>query len=164
MPHSTTSSSYSRESSVPRSNTKLTGDVEGEIKSGLDKFPDRTDSPSLRGLNIRAMSPGGLNGYGIGLNGGAHLNADRWLPRTDTSKGVRFGSVPSTTTPRTGGLANGHARQKSIGEAFRTIKRRRGSVGQNAHELADALRAPISPRLIVCRRTTSLANFPFSIG
>ncbi|KAI3323909.1 triose-phosphate transporter [Xylariaceae sp. AK1471] len=143
MPHSTTSSSYSRESSVPRSNQRLLGDYDGDANTGLEKFPDHIDSPSMRG--IRTLSPGGLNGYGIGLNGGAHLNTDRWLPRTDASRGVRF-SPSSASTPSA--FRAGHGRQRSIGEAFRTIKERNGSVSQNAHEIADALRAPISPTLI----------------
>lgn len=43
-----------------------------------------------------------------------------------------------------------HGRQKSLGDAFRTIRARNGSMSQNAHEIADALRAPVSPKLVVC--------------
>jgi solute carrier family 35 protein E1 len=122
------------------------GDAEAN-NSGLEKFPDHIDSPSMRGLGLLPISPGGLNAYGVGLNGGAHLNGDRWLPQRDpsASKGVRWGSL----APSTPIASRGHGRQKSIGDAFRTIKERRGSVSQNAHEIADALRAPISPRLVV---------------
>lgn len=55
--------------------------------------------------------------------------------------------------------ANGSARnpkhrpRKSISEAITTIRTRNGSVSANAQELAEALRAPVSYRLIVCRRT-----------
>ncbi|KAI8634408.1 TPT-domain-containing protein [Xylariaceae sp. FL1651] len=145
MPHSTTSGSYSRESSVPRSSAKSLGDNDGDASSGLEKFPDHIDSPSIRGLGLRPISPVGLNGYGAGLNGGAHLNGDRWLPRRElsASRGVRWGQLGSSAP-----ASRGHGRQKSIGEAFRTIRDRNGSVSQNAHEIADALRAPISPRLI----------------
>lgn len=47
------------------------------------------------------------------------------------------------------GAARGHARQKSLSDAFRTIRTRNGSFSQNAHEIADALKAPVSPKLIV---------------
>lgn len=146
MPHSTASGPYSRESSVSRSNSKTPGapgDGDGDTGSGLEKFPDHIDSPSMRNLVARSLSPGGLNGYGIGLNGAARLNGNRWLPAA--SKNVRWGpSGLSTPLPPRGG----HSQQKSISEAFRTIRDRRGSVSQNAHEIADALKAPVSAKLI----------------
>ncbi|PHH65411.1 hypothetical protein CDD81_2515 [Ophiocordyceps australis] len=43
----------------------------------------------------------------------------------------------------------GRSRQKSLSEALRTIRTRNASVSQNAHELADALRAPVSPKLVL---------------
>ena len=147
MPHSTTSGSYSRESSVPRSNPKslsALGDADGDADSGLEKFPDHIDAPSMRNFVGRSYSPGALNGYGVGLNGGARLNGDRWMP--STARGVRWGPLgASSPLPSRGG----HGRQKSISEALRTIRDRRGSVSQNAHEIADALKAPVSAKLIV---------------
>ncbi|KAI1136759.1 TPT-domain-containing protein [Hypoxylon sp. FL0543] len=146
MPHSTSSGSYAREPSVPRSNTKQQEDRDSDAGSGLEKFPDHIDSPAMRANGVRPISPG-LNAYGIGLSGGAQLNGDRWQPRRDlsASRGVRWGSPlgPSAGVPR------GHGRQKSISEAFRNIRGRSTSVSQNAHEIADALRAPISPKLII---------------
>ncbi|KAI1129827.1 triose-phosphate transporter [Nemania abortiva] len=147
MPHSTTSGSYSRDSSVSRSNPKsLTGlgDGDGEANSGLEKFPDHVDSPSMRNLVGRPFSPGGLNGYGVGLNGAGRLNGDRWMPAA--SRTVRWTPMGSSSPLPSRG---GHGRQKSISEALRTIRDRRGSVGQNAHEIADALRAPVSAKLVV---------------
>ncbi|KAH8160130.1 hypothetical protein CIB48_g8114 [Xylaria polymorpha] len=94
MPHSTTSGSYSRESSVSRSNSKSLsglGDGDGETNSGLEKFPDLIDPPSMRNLAGRPFSPGGLNGYGVGLNSGARLNGDRWMPAA--ARNVRWGLV-----------------------------------------------------------------------
>ncbi|KAI0161574.1 TPT-domain-containing protein [Xylariaceae sp. FL1272] len=145
MPHSTNSGSYSRESSVSRSNPKAEGHSDGDNDSGLEKFPDHIDSPSMRGLAMRSLSPVGLNGYGLGLNGASnHLTSDRWMPRKDQSaRGVRWGPLGSSAPP-----TRGHGRQKSISEAIRTIKGRSGSVSQNAHEIADALKAPVSPMLI----------------
>ncbi|KAI0832955.1 TPT-domain-containing protein [Hypoxylon sp. FL0890] len=146
MPHSTSSGSYAREPSIPRSSTKQQEDRDSDAGSGLEKFPDHIDSPAMRANGPRSISPG-LNAYGIGLSGGAQLNGDRWQPRRDlsASRGVRWGSPlgPSAGIPR------GHGRQKSISEAFRNIRGRSTSVSQNAHELADALRAPISPKLII---------------
>lgn len=43
----------------------------------------------------------------------------------------------------------GHGRQRSLSEAIQVIRERRGSVSQNAQEIADALKAPVSPRLVV---------------
>jgi solute carrier family 35 protein E1 len=42
-----------------------------------------------------------------------------------------------------------HARQKSLSEAIRNIRARRASIGQNALEIADALKVPVSPKLVV---------------
>jgi hypothetical protein len=83
-------------------------------------------------------------------NGVAFHPSDRWLPvprRDHNGWAARNGS------------ANGngrHNRQKSLTDAFRTIRARNGSVSQNAHEIADALRAPVSPKLIVSNGSTSL--------
>lgn len=132
---------------MPRSNPKsLTGlgDEDGEPNSGLEKFPDHIDSPSMRNLVGRPFSPGGLNGYGVGLNGAARLNGDRWMPAA--SRNARWSPLASSAPVPSRGA---HGPQKSISEAFRTIKGRRGSVSQNAHEIADALRAPVSAKLVV---------------
>ncbi|KAI0025242.1 TPT-domain-containing protein [Xylariomycetidae sp. FL0641] len=149
MPHSTTSGSNARDSSISRSYTKSITDNDSEPDSGLEKFPDHIDSPSMRGFAARSMSPAGLSGYGVGLglNGGVQAHLDRWQPRRDmsASRGVRFGAA---TAPSAGPRGPSHGRQKSIGEAFRTMRDRNGSVSQNAHELAGALRAPVSPKLI----------------
>lgn len=64
---------------------------------------------------------------------------ERWTPRKDPSWGN--GSMRKGVTR--------HGRQKSLSEAIRTIRGRHGSMSQNAQELAEALKAPVSPRLIV---------------
>ncbi|CAI4211616.1 unnamed protein product [Parascedosporium putredinis] len=64
----------------------------------------------------------------------------RWAPRREHT----YANGP-TPTSRT----NGHTRQKSLSEAFRTIRTRGGSVSQNVHEITDALKAPVSPVLVV---------------
>lgn len=73
---------------------------------------------------------------------GYALPADRWQPRKEARVGFANHSITGTS--------NRHGRQKSLSEAFQTIRTRKGSVSQNAHEIAEALKAPLSPKLIVC--------------
>ncbi|KAF1935469.1 TPT-domain-containing protein [Clathrospora elynae] len=72
---------------------------------------------------------------------GTATPSDRWQPR----KEARYGGLNSSVT----GPATRHGRQKSLSEALRTIRTRKGSVSQNAHEIADALKVPLSPKLIM---------------
>ena len=69
------------------------------------------------------------------------LHSDRWQPRRDGN--AAWGSGHANGTPMK------HGKQKSISEAIHTIRTRKGSVTANAHEIADALKAPVSVRLIV---------------
>lgn len=81
-------------------------------------------------------------------------------PTTNTNASVKY--APSETwEPRKSSFysrdhANGslrnpkHRPRKSISEAISTIRTRNGSVSANAQELAEALRAPVSYRLVVC--------------
>ena len=73
-------------------------------------------------------------------NGG--LRNDRWQPRKEHHLAWGNGHI-NVSGPRE------HSRQKSLGEAFRTIRNRRASVSENAHEIAEALKAPISYKVIV---------------
>jgi solute carrier family 35 protein E1 len=72
---------------------------------------------------------------------GSATPADRWQPRKEARFGYMNGTAPAPATR--------HGRQKSLSEAVRTIRTRKASVSQNVHEIADALKAPLSPRLIV---------------
>ncbi|KAK5988689.1 Putative transporter C83.11 [Cladobotryum mycophilum] len=109
----------------------------------MEKFPDLADAPRSRDKSPSTYSNGSAtedrwqpisrrehgNGNGIGIgngNGNGFLNASPW--------------------PVSG---RGHGRQKSLSDAFRTIRTRNGSISQNAHEIADALRAPVSPKLVI---------------
>ncbi|KAI4280119.1 MAG: hypothetical protein L6R38_004692 [Xanthoria sp. 2 TBL-2021] len=74
-----------------------------------------------------------------GLNGGPRN--DRWQARKDHH--IAWSNDHLSGTPAK------HGRQKSISEAIKTIRTRKGSVSANAAELADALKAPVSVRLIV---------------
>lgn len=48
------------------------------------------------------------------------------------------------------GPGSRHVPQKSLSDAIRTIRTRKGSVSANAQELAEALKAPVSFQLVVC--------------
>ncbi|KAI6360132.1 hypothetical protein MCOR25_006839 [Pyricularia grisea] len=97
----------------------------------MEKFPDLD-------VGITNHNANKFNGHANGnTNGGAY----------PPPAGVRW--TPASSTYSGSGRSGGHSRQKSISEAIRTIRSRHGSVGQNAHEIADALKAPLSPRLIV---------------
>lgn len=103
----------------------------------MEQFPDITESPV--GLSPYPSSPNPPNGI---INGPAP--ADRWQPRRDST--LR-GSAWANGQASTGG---GHGRQKSLSDAFRTLRTRRGSISANVHEIGGALKAPVSPKLIVC--------------
>lgn len=108
----------------------------------MEKFPDHIDSPRM--ANGAGRTPSPLKpASGYGLPNGHITHSDRRPPATRKENGHNGGlDLPS--------YSRGHGRQKSIGDAIRTIRTRRGSVSQNAHEIADALRAPVSPKLVVC--------------
>lgn len=97
----------------------------------MEKFPDLD-------VGITNHNANKLNGH-INGNGISHAQP----------AGVRWSPASSTYNGSTHGHGGGHSRQKSIGEALRTIRSRHGSVSQNAHEIADALKAPLSPKLVV---------------
>jgi solute carrier family 35 protein E1 len=96
----------------------------------MEKFPDFIDTPLGESPAESPLNPPGW------ANGAPPRPSDRWLPvsRPDNSWST---------------ASRGHGRQKSLTDAIRTIRGRNGSVSQNAHEIADALRAPVSPKLIV---------------
>ncbi|KAI9784084.1 MAG: suppressor of loss of ypt1 [Peltula sp. TS41687] len=74
----------------------------------------------------------------------------RWPPRKENN--INWG------TNNFDGIGSKHGRQKSLTEAFKTIRDRRGSVSANAHELADALKAPVSMYCIIWYLTSALTN------
>ena len=116
-------------------------------RTDLSKFPDLEEHNSSRDLlptyeegessntSARILSPGRFNN----TNGSAR--DDRWQPRRGPPLGWSKGAFND--------MGPKHKRQKSLGDAIRTIRTRRGSVSQNAHELADALKAPISIKFTV---------------
>ncbi len=130
----------------------------------MEKFPDFPDTnfgSSPNGAAARSSSPRKANGY---LNGGASANpaatTDRYMSRRESNQHRAVRWEQQQQPPNGAVLGHGHERQKSLGDAIRTIRNRHGSVSQNAHEIADALKAPVSPKLIVRRPSTPLADLP----
>ncbi|MCJ1391471.1 suppressor of loss of ypt1 [Xylographa bjoerkii] len=111
------------------------------------KFPDFDPSPGPREhLTIyEEDSTGARQGRRtpspnapVKANGALH--SERWQTRRDNHPMWSNGSA-HPPGPR-------HGRQKSLSEAIRTIRTRNGSVSANAHEIAEALKAPVSIKLI----------------
>lgn len=100
----------------------------------MEKFPDHVDS--LDGQPLYQSSPiSSSNGF---IGGPA--SEPRWQPRRNSAlKGPGWAN----------GNTGGHNRQKSLSDAFRTIRTRRASVSANVQEVAGALKAPVSPKLII---------------
>ena len=81
-----------------------------------------------------ARHPSPQQGNGSALN-------DRWQPR-------RSGHVAWDDGP--GHVTGPRPPRRSISEAWRNVRRRQGSVSANAHDIAEALKAPVSVKLVVC--------------
>lgn len=145
MPHSTASGTERRAPSQSRGKgPPRDASVDSrEVASSTEKFPDFESTPSTYNVSPAQRPNGYVNGVN-GASGSSNLPGDLWRPRRESSaRGVQWGtSLPGPPT-------RGHARQKSINDTLRDIRARGGSVSQNAHEIAGALRAPVSPRLIV---------------
>ncbi|KAK3315187.1 triose-phosphate transporter family-domain-containing protein [Apodospora peruviana] len=152
MPHSTLSTGHpgaagstmrASSQSRPPPNGKSYSDTNGNLQhGGTEKFPDFDVGQHVL-TNGRAA---GLGGYGYTNGTTTHqqqqpqLSSDRWHTRRDSR--VKWASKDHPSSPS----SFGHARQTSISKAIRHI--RSGSMSQNAHEIADALRAPVSYRLV----------------
>lgn len=113
-------------------------------QSGRVKFPELTPEQLQNGSAVDdrpySPSPGPLPDL-TRLHSG-----ERWPGRREQSLEK---SMWSNDRRYTGGTR--HGRQKSLSEAIRTVRDRRGSVTQNAAEIADALKAPVSLKLVVRR-------------
>lgn len=131
MPHSTSSDPSGRDASLSRSSSlKGHREANGEINTGVERFPDFDP-----GSNGRPASPRKHEGS----NNGSAYPAGRWQPRRDSR--VRW--APNDQSSH----ILDHSRHRRLSNAIRHV--RSGSMSQNAHEIAGALRAPISYRLIV---------------
>ncbi|KAG6030076.1 hypothetical protein E4U41_000210 [Claviceps citrina] len=120
----------------------------------MEKFPDHIDATRLSTGTNRSPSPlRPASGYGLPY--GNHMTPADRRPAAPLAKYHQNGSAANgqvqglSPWSASNGSARGHGRQKSLSDAFRTIRTRKGSVSQNAHEIADALRAPVSPKLVI---------------
>ena len=140
MPHSTRASSATR-----ASNLQFPDDTnKANSRSSMEKFPDHIEPLDGQSPYKYPSSPTHTgNGYTNGSP--AH---DRWGPRRNSAMGGAAWNNGTAGTG-TGGGGRGHGRQKSLSDAFKTIRGRKASVSQNVHEVADALKAPVSPKLVV---------------
>ncbi|KAM7206171.1 triose-phosphate transporter family domain containing protein [Rhypophila sp. PSN 637] len=128
---------------APYTDTTASGRL--QHSGDTEKFPD-FDVGQHVFANGRATSPrrhniNGLGGYGYTNGTTQPSSSDRWHPRRDSR--VKWAPANPADRPSP---SYGHSRKPSISRAIRHI--RSGSMSQNAHELADALRAPISYKLI----------------
>jgi hypothetical protein len=70
-----------------------------------------------------------------------------WAPRRYSNR-QRWAVAPTSSAAYPS--HSRHIRQKSLSEALHNIRTRSGSVSQNAMEIADALKAPVSYKVVVC--------------
>jgi solute carrier family 35, member E1 len=68
------------------------------------------------------------------------LPVNNWPPRKSSQTGWEY---------KNGGGLQKHRPKRSVSEAFDNFRQRRGSISANTQELAEALKAPISYKLIV---------------
>jgi hypothetical protein len=115
------------------------------------KFPELSEDMLQTTQEAYESTPASPMPQPLGLPNHMHSH-ERWQAR-------RGSSNVNGWTPNAGGPVGRHGRQKSLSEAIRTVRGRRGSVTQNAHEIADALKAPVSGRLIV-RCSSNTIAFP----
>ncbi|KAI9782214.1 MAG: suppressor of loss of ypt1 [Geoglossum umbratile] len=102
----------------------------GERSSGAQDFQHLGfHDEQARGKQSRPHSP---------INNSSRENRH---PRRENHISWTEGSV-NAALPR-------HGRQRSLSDAIKHIHSRRGSVTANAQEIADALKAPVSPKLII---------------
>ena len=125
-----------RRSSVSNhENTTKFPDFEQPLSSDhLATYPEEIESLKT----LRAPSPRTLPKQT------GNLHHDKWQHRRENHVAWGNGHVK--------GPSRGHGRQPSLSEAIKTIRTRKGSVSANAQEIAEALKAPVSVKLIVCMR------------
>lgn len=146
MPHSTRGPSPGR---IAQTSFKFPGDTKASSRTSMEKFPDLDTSDTFDQYDGQfSYNSRKSNGY----PGGGPPPVDRWQPqRNGKMRGDSWTNGESNN-------GRGHRKQKSLSDAFKTIKARKGSMSANVHEISDALKAPVSPKLIVCRRLPHIVN------
>jgi solute carrier family 35, member E1 len=113
------------------------------MENAREKFPSFEELRSENKL-LPVFSPQAISPAAASTPGG------NWPAR----KSSQFGQESKLA----GGLYH-HRPKRSVSEAFDNFRQRRGSISANTHELAEALKAPISYKLIV-----SPFPLPFTSG
>ena len=98
-----------------------------------DYLSDYEESENGRNGSARTSSPAKTN---------CVLYGERWQTPKDNSLAWGDGHLNVAGSRQ-------HGRYSSISDAFRNIRTRKASVSENAHEIAEALKAPISLRILV---------------
>lgn len=111
----------------------------------MEKFPDHVET--LDGQGMYTESPTVMTGKSLFYSA---QSAERWQPGLARIDSGEVRKPPWTSNGSWNGHAHAHThgRQKSLSDAFRSMRTRRASVSQNVHEVADALKAPVSPMLV----------------
>lgn len=109
------------------------------MASPIDKFPEFKDET----YDVASQSAGQHPSPTV-----RYTPNDLWEPR----KAGPFSRGPVNGSIRT----SKHKSRKSISDAISNIRTRNASMSANVQELGQALRAPLSYRLIVCWSTTKL--------
>ncbi len=114
--------------------------------TGQEKFPDLDHSQSGdyltaidasdEGATTSSRTPSPAKSNGI-------LHSERWQARKDHH--LVWGNGHTNITP-----PRPQGRQRSLSDAFKTIRSRKASVSENAREVAEALKAPVSMKIVVC--------------
>ncbi|PYH72511.1 putative ER to Golgi transport protein (Sly41) [Aspergillus vadensis CBS 113365] len=128
----TTVTGTGRRSSVrlPDLQVPATSTTSQQMTSPIDKFPPFIDEVPETTTEPRESHSNSIR----------YAATDRWEPRKQ-AQFARDNRHPTLNSKRRS--------RKSISEAISTIRTRNGSVSANAQELAEALRAPVSYKLIV---------------
>ena len=113
--------------------------------TGKEKFPDLDHSPSGdyltaidasdEGATTSSRTPSPAKSNGI-------THSERCQARKDHH--LVWGNGYNNITP-----PRAHGRQRSLSDAFKTIRSRKASVSENAREVAEALKAPVSMKIVV---------------
>ena len=119
-------------------------------RSDTSRFPDFETSPvSLGNLTIHEEEYARANGNS---QKSFTLGSEGRIGSPHTAQAVKWPSRKESFVSWSQMKSNGatrHGRQKSLSDAFKTIRSRKGSVTANAQEIADALKAPVSFKLVV---------------
>ena len=142
---------------MPPSSTTTSTMTTAALDTGLTKFPafappDTLFTSTYSDAEARTRSPDSrISGNSpernpLNLQLRPSLDTERIGAHWSARRSSRAAGGPSHSR----GFSRGrHGRQRSLSEAIQVIRERNGSMSQNAQEIADALRAPVSPRLVV---------------